>query len=97
MMRLEVREEAELDILEASVHYERERRGLGLRFEGELNQTMCRVQENPRQFPEIEDGVRRALVRTFPYGIFFCLEKDIITVLAVLHLHRHSQTWKSRL
>lgn len=96
MKRLVLRQEAEIDILEAALHYEREREGLGFRFESELDHTITRVAENPLQFPVIEGGVRRALVRTFPYGIFFCSEEDTITVLAVLHLHRHPHAWKRR-
>ena len=99
MKRLEIRQEAQEDILEAALHYERERPGLGFRFESELNHTLERVQEGPLHFPEIERGVRRALVRTFPYGVFFFEEEDddVVTVLAVLHLHRHPNTWKRRL
>jgi toxin ParE1/3/4 len=97
MRRLLVREEAEFDLLQAALHYERERQGLGLRFERELNHALGLVQTGPLQFPEVEVGVRRALVRTFPYGIFFSLEDETIVVLAVLHLHRHPETWKGRL
>jgi plasmid stabilization system protein ParE len=97
MRQLLVREEAELDLVEAALHYERERQGLGLRFERELNHVLGLLQTSPRQFPEIETGVRRALVRTFPYGVFFSLEDETILVLAVLHLRRHPQTWKGRL
>ncbi len=35
-------------------------------------------------------------IRDFPYGVFFTVEGDIITVLAVLHLLRHRDTWKPR-
>ena len=98
MKRLEVRQEAQDDILEAALQYERERPGLGFRFESELNYTLERVQEGPLHFSEIDRGVRRALVRIFPYGVFFCEEEDdVVTVLAVLHLHRHPNTWKRRL
>jgi hypothetical protein len=34
------------------------------------------------------------LVRDFPYGVFFTTETDLITVLAVLHLRRHPDSWK---
>jgi toxin ParE1/3/4 len=96
MWRLDVSAEAELEIFEAALRFERERADLGFRFETQVNTIFARVLENPFQFPEIEDGARRALVRDFPSGVFFTLEDDLITVLAVLHLHRHPDTWKRR-
>jgi plasmid stabilization system protein ParE len=96
MWRLDVSLEAELEIFEAALRYERERADLGFRFEAQVNTVFARLLDNPFQFPEIEEGARRALVRDFPYGVFFTMEDDFITVLAVLHLHRHPDTWKRR-
>ena len=78
------------------LRYERERAGLGFHFEARVNTVFTRLLDNPFQFPEIEEGARRALVRDFPYGVFFTMDADILTVLAVLHLHRHPDTWKRR-
>ena len=44
----------------------------------------------------MEEGVRRAIVRVFPYGVYFTLDADLITVLAVLHMHRHPDIWKQK-
>ncbi len=96
MWRLDVSSEAELDIFGAALRYERERLGLGFRFEAQVNAVFARLLDNPFLFPAIEEGARRALVRDFPYGVFFTMDADLITVLAVLHLHRHPDTWKQR-
>jgi plasmid stabilization system protein ParE len=96
MRQLAVSSEAELEIFEAALRYEREREGLGFRFEARVNTVFARLLENPFQFPIIEEDVRRALVRDFPYGVFFVTDADLITVLAVLHLRRHPDTWKRR-
>ncbi|AGP39015.1 hypothetical protein [Sorangium cellulosum] len=97
MRRLEIRQEAEVEILDAALRYERERRDLGFRFESEVDVTIRRAMENPLQFPEIEPGIRRALVRIFPYGVFFLVEEPLVLVIAVLHLHRRPDAWKDRL
>jgi len=94
MWRLVVSSEAELEIFEAALRYERERADLGFRFEEQVNRVFARLVENPFQFPAIEESARRALVRDFPYGVFFMVEGEIITVLAVLHMHRHPDAWK---
>lgn len=43
------------------------------------------------------DEVRRALLRHFPYGVYFVEGPDDVAVLAVLHLHRDPDMWKSRI
>ena len=96
MRRLELREEAESEVVAAAVYYESERPGLGFRFESELNKMIVRVVESPLQFREIDPGVRRALLQIFPYGVFFAAEHDVVLVIAVLHLHRHPDAWRGR-
>ena len=73
MRRLDVSSEAELEVFEAALRYERERPGLGFRFEADVNGLFARLLENPLQFPEVEQGARRALVRHFPYSAFFAV------------------------
>src|SRR3954447_9324918 len=96
MWRLDVSSEAELEMFEAALRYERERESLGFRFEARVHTVFARIRENPFLFPVIEDDVRRALVREFPYGVFFTTGAGLITVLAVLHLHRDPETWRRR-
>lgn len=96
MWRLDVSAEAELEIFEAALRYEREHEGLGLRFETQVSAVFARVQANPFQFPVIEQNVRRALVHVFPYGVFFTTDGDVVTVLAALHLRRHPDAWQRR-
>src|SRR6266852_8500415 len=94
MWRLDVSSEAELEIFEAALRYERERAGLGFRFEAQVNTVFASLLDYPFQFPEIEEGARRALVRDFPYGVFFTAEDNLITVLAGLYPHRQPITLK---
>jgi plasmid stabilization system protein ParE len=94
MRRLILRPEAGLDIEGATLWYEGRQAGLGSRFLGELDRVLERVQRHPMQFPELEPGVRRAVLRRFPYGLYFTDEADRVTVLAVLHLRRHPDAWR---
>jgi hypothetical protein len=77
--------EAEFEIFEAAHRYEREREGLGFRFEAQLDTVFTRLLENPFQFPILEEDVRRALARDFAYVVFFTTQAAVMTVLAVLH------------
>ena len=41
-------------------------------------------------------SARRALVPSFPYGVFYRIREDAVQVVAVLHLHRDPATWEHR-
>jgi len=43
------------------------------------------MSDNPRQFPIVFKNVRRALLRRFPYSLFFVVEGDDLTVIACFH------------
>ena len=50
MWGLDVSAEAEVEIFEAALRYEREKSGLGLRFEADLERVFTRLADNPLQF-----------------------------------------------
>lgn len=89
--------EAERDIEEGAFWYERQREGLGVEFVLELDAILERVQTAPWQFPEIEPRVHRALLRRFPYAVYFVIEEGSVGVFAVLHQSRDPRVWKARL
>jgi plasmid stabilization system protein ParE len=94
--RFIVRTLAEADIESAARWYEGERAGLGGRFVSDLDRTFTRIRELPLQFPAITNLVRRALLHTFPYAVYFRMSDELVVVLAVLHLNRNPQMWKGR-
>lgn len=96
MSRLEVRPEAELDALEAALWYDGEREGLGTEFLAALRATLARVEEGPRRFPLVFREFRRAILQRFPFGVFFIVEDELATVVAVTHLHRDPSVWQTR-
>lgn len=95
-MIVELTSLAAADAAGAAVAYEAEVPGLGSRFDVELDRVMTRIGENPLQFPLIEVDVRRALVKVFPFSVFFVVLDDHVRVFAVLHQHQHPDTWKPR-
>lgn len=94
--RLILRPEARDDADEAASWYEGEQEGFGLQFLDEVDAILERVVEVPFQFPQVAEGVRRALLRRFPYSMYFTLGPDEVVVLAILHMHRHPGTWRRR-
>jgi plasmid stabilization system protein ParE len=91
-----VRPLAESDIDQAAHWYEDQRPGLGLRFLDVVDLVMDRIRTAPLQFPSIAANVRRALLHTFPYAVYFRVTEETIIVLAVLHLRRDPRAWRAR-
>lgn len=100
MSRLVVRPSTELDIQDAANWYEDEEVGLGGEFVDELRNIVHRIGELPTQFPEVGRGVRRALLKRFPYAIYFLLrgagDERAAIIIAVLHQRRSPSVWRTR-
>jgi plasmid stabilization system protein ParE len=94
--RLVFRPEAEADLLDARAWYEGERVGLGAIFAAAVETTVTAILQNPLAYPRVKGDTRRALVRRFPYAVYFCPVGDEITVLAVMHGRRLPRHWRSR-
>ena len=94
--RLILRPEAEADLDGSILWYERRQDGLGARFLNEVNQLLNQIADTPLQFPQIEKDVRRGLLRHFLYGVYFTIDPVNVTVLAIIHLSRHPDTWRQR-
>jgi len=89
--------DAELEFNEAVDYYEGVESGLGLDFSIEIANAIARITAFPKAWPVIEDGIRRALVKRFPYGVLYSEEQEKIYIVAVMHLHRNPGYWKQRI
>ena len=87
---------ADLDVEAAFEWYENEQSGLGIEFLDELRATYSRVADGPRKYQELRGGIRRALLRRFPYAVYFGIETNIVVVVAVLHASRDPAEWQRR-
>ena len=70
--KLIITKEAEADILDGYLSYEEKQEGLGLRFMDEIELA-------------VETDIRRAVTHTFPYLVFYTLDKQTVQILAVIH------------
>ncbi len=96
-MRLHVfRPAAAADIERAYVWYERERAGLGEEFLAEVFTSVQAVLERPEAFPVLHRQTRRALVRRFPYALFFRVVGERMVFVACFHVRRNPTVWKRR-
>ncbi len=95
-MKFSFHPEAESEFLEAIEYYEESELGLGYDFSIEVSATIQNIVTYPTMWPVIEEDIRRCLVHRFPYGVVYSIEQGEIFILAVMHLRRHPDYWKSR-
>ncbi len=93
---LSIRKETEADIAEAYQYYESCQENLGSDFINSIDESISRIQNNPRQYKIIHRNVHRALVRRFPYGIYYVLIDSKISIIAVLHARKNPKHWQER-
>jgi len=94
--RVVFRPQAEAEALEAGRWYNQRRAGLGEEFAAAVTEAIARITENPLAFRRVRGEIRRAILRRFPYGVYFRISPDEVVVLAVVHGRRHPRHWQSR-
>jgi plasmid stabilization system protein ParE len=89
--------EAEFDVAEAYSWYESRRTGLGEEFLSCVDACIAGLCRAPERCPAIHESYRRALVRRFPYAIFYESDEHTITAYCVFHTAREPEKWRQRL
>ncbi len=79
---------AQSDASDALLWYDGIRPVLARSFRIELRRVLARVTDSPLIFPVTGLQLRRALLRQFPYAIYFRVTGHVIQVLAILHNNR---------
>lgn len=94
--QLAVRRLARLEIEEASLWYEDRVSGLGLRFLSEIDECLESILASPNPYPVVHRDVHRALLKRFPYAVFFVVRGEVVTVIGCIHTRRHPRRWQRR-
>jgi len=78
------------DLRQIREYYDAAEAGLSRRFAGSLDELITRLEVFPRSAPLVAGyaDVRRAVVRGFPFVLFYREQPDRIDVLRVLHAAR---------
>ena len=96
-IELTIRPEAEAEMADAFDWYEARTPSLGSEFLLAVDAVLQSVLRNPAQYPFIHKTARRALLRRFPYEVFFVVEINRIVVLSVFHAKRNPKRWQERI
>lgn len=95
-MQVVVRPAAAADIDEAFLWYEGQRPGLGHEFLVAAHTLIEVVAQHPLGYPVVRRDTRRALLRRFPYAIYFRTYDEVVVVVACMHGRRDPRRWQVR-
>ena len=96
-MRIHFQPEAEAELLEARAWYSLQRHGLDSELMMRVDEALQRIVQAPDAYPMVFRHLRRAVVRQFPFAIFYESTASELRVFAVFHSRRNPERLKSRL
>jgi len=88
--------DADAELAEARQWYAHQRADLDIEFMDRIDDALSRIIRNPQSYPIVYRTLRRAVVRRFPFAVFYDVTADEIHVIAVFHSRRDPEIWKSR-
>lgn len=95
--RLVIGPQAEQDLQSAIEWYNGQKPGLGIDFLDEVRVCINGIREHPEFHSPIHKKFRRALVKRFPYAIYYKIVKQTVEILAIVHYSRRPSVWRRRL
>ena len=97
MKFLTLHSEAKFEVAEAVAYYERQSKGLGIRFLSEAERAMRLIQANPSLAQRYKNSdFRRYSLRKFPFLIFYSEMEDVTWIISVAHNSRKPNYWIKR-
>ena len=88
---------ARAELTDAISYYNNQSEGLGYEFAAEVKRTLERIVQYPDAWLKLSKRTRRCRTNRFPYGVIYQVRKETLLIVAVMHLSREPETWKSRL
>ena len=89
--------EAEQDVAQAYGWYEEQEFGLGEEFLRCIDACIQLIRRSPGMYPVVHESYRRAVVRRFPYVVFYEYSDTTVMIYAVFHCSQNPKKWRSRL
>ncbi len=95
-MTVRVTPEAVADLTEAYEWYQQRRHGLGDELLRSVDAALAAIERLPEAYPVVHRDIRRALVRRFPYALFYQATGGEIMVIGCFHAARDPRSWRRR-
>lgn len=95
-MRAEILNIAEAELQETIDYYNMQSEGLGFEFALEVKDTISRIVLYPRAWTPLSNRTRRCRTKRFPYALVYQVREDFVLIVAVMHLRKDPEYWKTR-
>ena len=95
-MQIRFQPEAEAELAEARLWYSLQREGLDVGLMKRVDQALSAIVATPEAYPIVYRNLRRAVIRQFPFAIFYDVGESEIAVFAVYHSRRDPENLMSR-
>jgi len=79
---------ASAEIVNAIRWYDQPHINQAASFVREIERTETHLTSRPELYQRVEGEIRRAVLRRFPYSLFYMIENDSVIVLACMHQHQ---------
>ena len=102
MRRVRILEQAAEEAIEAAAWYEQEHPGLGFEFDHAVNAAIDLLEDEIVPLANMPDaagakGIKRLILKRFPYDIVVREVSEEIVVVAIAHQSRRPGYWRNRL
>ena len=87
-MQIAILPEAQDDILDGMFWYESQKADLGIAFFSEIERNLTIISQNPLAGREFNGKFRRAVMKKFPFCIYYLVNSEKIVFLGFIHAHR---------
>ncbi len=96
VLDVEFHPEAEKELLSARDWYADRSTAAAEQFIETLTRAVASIRRSPSRWPFASPGIRRYLMRRFPFLVFYRLKRGSLQILAVAHAYRRPGYWKNR-
>ncbi len=87
---------AEKELNEAVKYYNQCKNNLGFEFARDVYSAIQEIISFPQAWTNISINVRRCLLKRFPYGIIYNVDKAEVFIIAVMQLNKKPDYWTKR-
>jgi plasmid stabilization system protein ParE len=84
---------AEAEVNDAAAWYARQSVASAVKFVDVFEVALTKLGENPLQYQIVQDQMRRAPLRGFPYGLLYVVEEQAVVILSCFHARRDPARW----
>jgi plasmid stabilization system protein ParE len=88
--RVEIAQSAEQHLLSIEEWYRTQDPQVWLKLSELLKEALETLKTHPLSYPIEYASLRLITIKSFPYSIYYLVEKDVVKVLAILHQRRNA-------